>query len=355
MAAQLNFFDTYILIAIHEEIVPPVSFFKDRYFPTGAGDIFAADKVLTEYRDGDRRMAPFVVERIGDIPVDRRGYAIREYEPPFIAPSRFLSVDDLHKRGFGEALYSGMSRAERAARIQMQDLTDLENRILRREEWMCAQTMINNACTMQEYMDANTVGGNKYVQYYDTTNDASYTVSAQWATWDAMESDVVAMCDLLANRGLPVNDLVLGSAVWQKAKTFTGLITLLDNRRIELGQIAPQNRYPGVTWVGRLNFDGYDLDIWVVKEQYVNESGVTSLYFPNKSAMVTAPNSGHLMYGQVTQIDYGATDFTTYAARRVPKFVVDQPNNTRKIILQSRPLAAPQNRSPWIYAANVVA
>ena len=40
MSAELNFFDTYILMAITEEIVPRQTFFKDRYFPTGDGDIF---------------------------------------------------------------------------------------------------------------------------------------------------------------------------------------------------------------------------------------------------------------------------------------------------------------------------
>lgn len=31
MAAELNFFDTYVLMAITEEIVPQQTFFKDRY------------------------------------------------------------------------------------------------------------------------------------------------------------------------------------------------------------------------------------------------------------------------------------------------------------------------------------
>ena len=53
--AVLNFFDNYILTAIAEEVVPQQTFFRDRYFPTGEGDIFAADKVLTEYRKGDRK------------------------------------------------------------------------------------------------------------------------------------------------------------------------------------------------------------------------------------------------------------------------------------------------------------
>lgn len=111
MPGELNFFDTYMLLAITEEIVPRQTFFKDRYFPTGEGDIFAADKVLTEYRKGDRKMAAFVSPRAGDIPMDRWGYTIHEYQPAFIAPSRLLTVDDLRKRGFGEALYPGMNFA----------------------------------------------------------------------------------------------------------------------------------------------------------------------------------------------------------------------------------------------------
>ena len=100
MPATLNFFDTYFLMAINEEVVPRPSFFKDRYFPTGAGDIFASDKVLTEFRKGDRKMAAFVSQRVGDIPIARRGYAIHEYQPAFIAPSRLLTLDELNKRFF---------------------------------------------------------------------------------------------------------------------------------------------------------------------------------------------------------------------------------------------------------------
>lgn len=186
MANTLDFFSTYMLMAINEEIVPKQTFFHDRYFPTSSGDIFAADKVLTEYRDGDRKMAAFVAPRVGDIPVARRGYEIHEYQPAYIGISRDLTIDDLQKRGFGEALYPGSSKAERAARILLQDQTDLENRIIRREEWMAVQTMINNACDMQEYIDAKTQGEALRVQFYDTASDHTYTVSKTWDNQDGI-------------------------------------------------------------------------------------------------------------------------------------------------------------------------
>jgi len=105
MAILINFFDNVILQAISEEIVPKVSFFKDRYFPTGAGDIFKANEVLTEYRSGDRKLAAFVDQKAGDIPIGRRSYEVHSYKPAYIAPSRLLTLDELTKRGFGEALY----------------------------------------------------------------------------------------------------------------------------------------------------------------------------------------------------------------------------------------------------------
>lgn len=95
--AELNFFDTYFLIALAEQIVPETTFFRDRYFPTSESDIFVADKVLTEYRKGDRKMAAFVSPHVGDIPLERRGYEIHEYQPAFIAPSRIMTLDELKK------------------------------------------------------------------------------------------------------------------------------------------------------------------------------------------------------------------------------------------------------------------
>ena len=90
-----------------------------------------------------------------------------------------------------------------------------------------------------------------------------------------------------------------------------------------------------------------------VDETYVDNSNQTQKFFPATSAMVTAPGCGHLMYGQVTQIDYGSTDPVSYAAKHVPKLVVDQANDTRKLRLATRPLAAPKDYCPYIYAANV--
>jgi hypothetical protein len=353
---ELNFFDNYTLMAITQELVPQASFFRDRYFPTAAGDIFAADKVLTEYRKGDRKMAAFVAPRVGDIPVDRLGYAIHEYQPAYIAPSRLLTLDDLRKRGFGEAMYPGSTPAERAVRLQLDDLTDLDRRIQRREEWMAVQTMINNGCTMQEYLDANTQGEQNIVLFYDGSSDHTYTVGPAWdAVGGDFFGDVRAMCQMLARRGLPAADLVLGTAAADAILDIQKVRDLLDkNSGIIVGEINQSIAYPGVVRMGVLNFGGFLLTLWCVSESYDDDSGNDTPYFPAKSAMVTAPGCGHMMYGQITQMNFGSTEFSSTAAKRVPKLVVDQDRDIRKIRLGARPLAAPKNYCPYIYAANAV-
>lgn len=351
-----DIFDSYYMAGMVQEIVPVQSFFLDRYFRTNAAtDIFDANKVLVEYRDRDRAMAPFVVRRAGDIPVARGGYEIHEIEPPYIAPSRLLTLDDLQKRGYGEALYAGSTPAERARALQMQDLTDLDRRILRREEWMAVQTMINNGCTIVAYIDNDTVGETYDIFFYDTSgsNPAKYTVATKWDTTGGdWRGDISAMVNDLLDRGLPAIDLIVGTDVAAFIQSDEATLKLLDNRRAEYGRLAPQVRYPGVVWIGNLNFDGTDLDIFSVRETVVDKTGTVRL-FPATSAMVTAPDCGHKMYGRIDQIEPDK-QYHSFAMARVPKFIVDEDKDTRKLRLAGRPVTVPRNKAPWMYAANVV-
>jgi len=342
--------------AIVDEIVPETSFFKNRYFPTGAVDIFADDKVLVEYRRADLRMAAFVEPRAGDIPVDRRGYEISEFAPPYIAPSRILTIDDLRKRGFGESILANSTQAERATRIVLQDMIDLDRRITRREEWMCAQVMITNACEMQQYIDAETQGEKLRIRYFEETSDHTYTVAKKWDdVAGKFFGDVEAMCWRLAQRGLTAADLILGSQAAQAVSDIEKVQRLLDNRNMTFGTLAPRvEEYAGVAYIGSLNFGGFQLNILNVLHNYVDDNGATKTFFPATSAMVTSPGCGRMMYGQVTQIDYGNEIHSTHAFPRVPKLTVDQPKDTRSIRLAARPLAAPNHYCPYIYAANVV-
>lgn len=353
----LDFNTNYMLLAAVKEVKPVPSFFRDRYFPTGAGDIFNSDKVLIEYKKGTKKLAPFVSPRIGDVDVSREGYSVHEFAPAYIGVSRSLSLDDLKNRGFGEAIYPGLTEEQRAAQIQLDDMQDLEERIARREEWMAVQTMINNACTMQEKVDANTNGDTKYIAFFENTSNHTYTVSSSnyWSGNNAdIRGDVRNMCKMLSENGLPAADLILGTkaadCIWNDATLRQAIKT---DSGIAMGGIDERIVYPGVAFMGTLNFGGFNLNLFSVDETYVDDAGTTQKMFPDTSAMVTAPGCGRMMYGKISQIDYGSTEFSTHALKRVPKLMVDQTTDVRKLRIGTRPVAVPKNYCPFIYAANV--
>lgn len=356
MSNNINFFDTYYMAGMVEEIVPETTFFRSRYF--NETEEFNTEKVLVEYMDGDRKMAPFVDPRAGDIPIEREGYELHELTAPMIAPSRILTLDDLKKRGFGEAIYANSTPAERARRLQVRDLSDLTRRIVRREEWMAAQTMINNGVTIQEYIDAATTGRSLPIYFYDTadSNPATYTVANVWTTFAAMQADVGAMCDDLTERSLPAEDLILGATTWATVKQFSDLQNQLDNRRIDIGEMkVDAKKFPGMKFVGYLEFDGYWLNVFVAKEKHIDALNASVLTFPAKGACVTAPGCGKRYYGSVDVIPEGKTDLLTLTGERIPDLVVDRRKKQRAFVLNARPLLAPKNKAPWIFAANVVA
>ena len=191
----------------------------------------------------------------------------------------------------------------------------------------------------------------------ELTSDHTYTASKKWnENGGDFWGDVKAMCRMLSARGLPAKDLILGTDVADYILTDERTRQLLDkNSGIIVGEIRQQlTQYDGVVFMGTLNFGGFMLNVFSVDETYEDETGKSARYFPATAAMVTAPDCGHMMYGSITQMDYGKTDYTTYAAKRVAKLVVDQDKDTRKLRLGCRPLAAPKTYCPYIYAADVV-
>lgn len=72
----MDIYDTLYMLAAIEQLDPEPSFFKRRYFPTNTDlGVFGTSKVLADYREGNRKAAPFVIPRIGALPVGRGGFS----------------------------------------------------------------------------------------------------------------------------------------------------------------------------------------------------------------------------------------------------------------------------------------
>lgn len=347
-----DIFQTHHLLMAVEQLTPPVNFLRDRYFPTNdATDIFATDDVLVEYKDGKKKLAPFVAPRKGGLTILRDGYTMERYTPPFIAPRRILTIDDLKKRGFGEALFTQLTPAAREQAMVLKDAAEMGDMIARREEAMAAETMLNNGCVMKHYADDMSLEDEKEIRFYsDVSNPAVYTPSAKWGTTGAkILDDLDAMARMLTSRGLPASDLIVAPDVAKLILMDPTIKELADIKRYELVNAAPDlTSFPGATLIIQLNVYGRIINVISYDETYEADNGAITQFIPAGYVILTAPAAGRTAYGAVTQMEQSDLQFHTYAAKRVPKYLADANGNTRTITITSCPLLMPNNKNPWI-------
>lgn len=354
---KIDFSDTYTLMRLINDTPPEAQFFRDRYFPTSEGDLFKEKKVPVSYKDGDLDMAPFVSRKMGPIEVEREGFEIREFEPAFISVKRTINPGDLDIPLFGEDFFENEDEARRAIRLRAADMAELDKRISRREEWMAVQTMLNNACTIQEYLDAKTPGKKKFLQFYRTNeNEHKYTVSKAWnATGADIDNDVAEMCQMVSDHNGEPQDLVVGPDVWRVMRNNEQLMKLLDTTfAFNDTSLTEKIIKPGIMSPGKMIFGGNVLTLFVVSTKYRDGNGTLQSYFPTDGAMVSFPKCGHTMYGSVVQLPYGSVDYKKFTAKRIPKFISNNAEDQNAWILKSAPLTAPLTYCPYAFAANVL-
>lgn len=352
-----NIFETHTLLMAIERLTPANSFLRDRYFPTNvASDVFATDDVLVEYKDGSKKLAPFVAPRKGGVTILRNGYTMERYTPPFVAPKRSLSYDDLSKRGFGEALFTQLTPAQRQQTLILKDADELGEFITRREELMAAETMLTNGCVMKHIADEVTEGDEMDVRFYEgAENPAQFTPAISWDNPDAhIMDDLKIMVRMLTSKGLRASELVCSPDVADAIIKNNEIKEFLNNRRYELGSVEPETLAPGAAIVAKLNVGGRIISIISYDETYTDDNGNDKQYIPSGKCILTAPACGRTLYGAVTQVEQADGEFHTYAGKRVPKYLSSAEGNTRSLTISSRPLLVPNNKNPFI-AADVLA
>lgn len=350
----IDIYRTKTMLAAVRQMTPVTSFLRDRYFPSGAGDLFPTEEVLVEYKDASgNRLAPVVMPRKGSISVERDSYYTRKMAPPLVAPSRPLTIDDLNRKGFGEDLFSDRTPAERQADILIQDLQDFDELHTNREEYIAAKCMFENGYVLRQYADK--YGEGEYTEYemkfYDEgSNPAVYVPGVKWneSASDKL-ADLYQMIRMLTSVGNAASEVLLGADAADALLGDEKLQKLLDLNNYRIGAIEPLQLPQGAARLGRLNVRGRMIDLLTYDGTYVDEQdGKVKPYVPAKQICVTAPGVGRGLYGAVSQIEQSDNQWHSYMGRRVPRYWTEK--NARELTVSSRPLFIPRTKNPFISA-----
>lgn len=356
----VDIYKPFNLIAAYEVADKPESWLRDTFFPCNpATDMFKTDEVYIEIKDkGDRLTAPFVVPSVGGRYITRNGYKTSRLAPPFMGLKSKLTIDDLEDKGFGEAYFAEHSPAVRARKLLIGDMEEMERRFTRTEEMMCAKLLTGNGYELKhygaEYSDTDKFK-NYQIKFYDGDDPTLYTPEAAWSkASEKIIDDIYAMVLMLEDAQQPASHLIVS---WDVAETIYNNVKIREdiktysNINLMQGQLSPVKLPDHVTKICTLNVYGRKIEVYAYTAKYVDpETGKEALYIPEKTAILTAPKCGKMLYGCVKQMNPATKEFEWIAAKRVPKMTFDEDNDSRALRISSRPLAVPAAMNPFVHA-----
>lgn len=307
------------------------TFLMDKFF--GKVDPKIGKTVEIDIIKGKRRIAPFQTPRVEGELVEKRGHSTREYTPAYVKPKQELQATDVvDDRIAGESQYSLKSPQEREAEALATQLNDLEDMIIRREEWMCAQQLVNG------YVDVKGKG----VDYrIELGMEASHKITVATAWSDKANatpiSDIGFAVSLISkDAGISANSVVGNAATIEEMLETTNFKDRLNTRRMELGTVKPEQYGENAAYYGDIFIQGKRLEIWSYDEWYVDENGDEQPMLPDGKVIVTSDKADFRRhYGAIKDKKAGWA-----AIPRFPKTWDQEDPSITWIMVQSAPLPA---------------
>lgn len=300
----------------------------------GKVDPVIAETVDIDIIKGKRRMAPFQSPRVEGKLVEKLGFTTNSYKPAYIKPKKVLEAADIvNNRAPGESVYSLQSPEDRAKIMLATELNDLEDMIIRREEWMAAQQLVNG------YVDVVGDGVNYRI---DLLMDADHKITLTGTNiWtdplsdpDSDLSDGVGL--ISKDAGVSANVVIGNSATMDIYVRHAKVKDNLNTRRIDLGLIKPEDMGDGISYYGYVIVSGKQLDLYGYDNWYIDDSGVEQPMIPDGQIVITSTKADFRRhYGSIKDKKAG------YAAiPRFPKTWDEEDPDATWLMVQSAPLPA---------------
>lgn len=326
------------MTAMVNEVKPPHKFVRELLF--SAEDVRPTEVLEVGILVGDRVVAPFVRRGAEAVEVTPFTEEIRNIRFPNIRIKRHLESGELiFNRRVGHVIFADESEVVDAAQEHVaRNSLRLVQMVEEAEEYLCAQALRG---TISYEVD----GEEAFSVTFPRDNDHSVTLMS---FWDGMTPQVLndfRTAKKLINEatGLNATHVILGEEATDAFLADSGVREILDNRRIEAGQLVLDQRFEqsGAEKLGR--FGG--LDVWsytratnVPAEQGLGSTSSFDLIRSKYAEFVTAdPQAENVMYyGAIDDLD--ALEGRLIASKRFSKSWKQPDPSVMWQLLNSRPL-----------------
>ena len=276
------------------------------------------------------------------VEVAKDGYSTKLHVAPYVDEQITMSTADLDTRMPGETIYEGSAVSRRAAKTN-EALGKLQDRFDRLEEGQVAQAIQTGVISV-----TNTATGVDYDVDFGLPAANKVTLSST-AVWGGAASDIKGnlqtWAKVLRDQGYPaVNLMMQGDAadlLLADASTSTGsLYGLLDNRRIEIGEInIEQVANQRASYLGRLMLPGVTVNLWAYYGGYRTDASTFVEYMTQYRAVMIGAGFGiQPCYGKIENFK------SNFVGKRFPN-QWDDGGRGKKVYtgLESSPLMVARN------------
>ena len=348
MPNTVSIYEPRTMMGVIRKLPPVHTFFRSTFF--SHEKTFVTKSVDMDYKKGARKLAPFVSREIGGKVVPNTGYTTETYTPPFIAPDKVTTIDDILDRQPGESLYSGRTPAQRAVIQMSEDFTDLREMILRREEWMCAQAMLTGKIVVLGEGVKDTIDF-RFTNLLDISKDAK----RKWKGGTAQNkyADLKAWHEKVQKEGFTnCNVCIMASDVATEFLMDETIQKLLDVKNYALAVIKPTQKENNVTYIGtihELGLDLYQYNEWYVDDWTDPANPVELPMVPAGTLMMASTHAKYSMYyGAISVLNQRTEKWETVAGKYVPDTFIKKRPDRRFLSLQSAPVPVPHEVDSWI-------
>lgn len=346
MANEVNIYTPRYLAEVVRQAPPVYTFFRSLFSNVR---ISPAERIDFDLVKGDRRMAAFVHPRKGGKVLPSTGYETLSYKPPLINPYDITTADQLLNRLPGEEMYSGMTPAQRAAQKQIEEYNRLNDSVIRREEWMCAQAIMTGQIPVVGD------GVNEIIDFGFSNTEAL----AGDKMWGKDKAEIVKNLrewkrKVSVNGFANVDMCIMG---WKALNLFLDDLDIrsrLDTKNYGFGVINVKELPNGLTYYGHLNDPS--LDIYCYNEHYLDDwtdpekPATKPLVNENKIVLINHAPNFLMGYGLCTYLDDASQQWVSAQTARLLRSYVEHHPDRRMLEVQSHPLPIPDKVDSWLVA-----
>lgn len=338
-----DIFDTLTMLEAVEQMSAPRRFLLNTFFNGGMPETFGTETVTIDIIKGQRKMAPFVHPTLPGSVSARKGFTSSTYKPPYIQPKRATRAELILKRSAGDNPFSTRTALERAGERLGRDLLEMDEEIIRREEWMCAQALTTGKIR---------VVGEGVDDTIDFLMEDTHKVTLASGRWNTDASDPIGNLRqwrrlIAKDSGRSANVAVLSSGAQDAFQSNKKVLEQLNSRRVDMGLIKPEELPDGVTYIGYLNDPGVDL--YAYDEWYADDEGEDQPVIPEGGLILGSTSTRNAMLYAAIQ-DMEAIESGLVEAARFPKSWVTKEPSMRWLKLQSAPLAGLLEPNAFLFA-----